>query len=79
MFLRFLFQILRIRKTEASRQAESITHQFEKDTETLKNIKADLGLTNNGLISYMTSRAIARNKHDVYIGLPAPAKTGLQK
>jgi len=69
----------RIRLTESGRQADAITHQFLKDTQSLVNIQTDLGLTTTSLISYMTSRAIAQNKHSVYIGLPAPAKTGLKK
>jgi len=61
----------RIRLTESDRQSDAITHQFLKDTESLVNIKNDLGLNTAGLISYMTSRAIARNQNSVYIGLPA--------
>ena len=71
--------IPRIRLTEADRKADAITHQFLKDTESLVNIKDDLGLTTSTLISYMTSRAIAENPHKVYIGIPAPAKTSLKK
>jgi len=69
----------RIRLTEAGHEADAITHQFLKDTQSLVNIKSDLGLTTGGLISYMTSRAIARNQHSVYVGLPAPANSGLRK
>lgn len=64
----------RIVLTEAERQAAAVAHQFAKDTESLITIKTDLGLSNSGLISYMTSRVIAQNSHDVYIGLPSPAK-----
>jgi len=69
----------RIRLTESDRQSDAITHQFLKDTESLVNIKNDLGLNTAGLISYMTSRAIARNQNSVYIGLPAPGKAGVKK
>jgi len=69
----------RIRLTESDRQADAITHQFLKDTESLVNIKSDLGLTTASLISYMTSRAIARNQNSVYVGLPAPGKAGVKK
>lgn len=69
----------RIHLTEAGRKADSIGHQFLKDTESLVNIKDDLGLTTSSLISYMTSRAIAANQHSVYIGLPAPAKISVKK
>lgn len=69
----------RIRLTEAGHKADAIEHQFLKDTESLVNIKTDLGLSTSSLISYMTSRAIAENQHSVYIGLPAPAKTSVKK
>ena len=65
--------------TESDRQADAITHQFLKDTESLVNIKNDLGLNTASLISYMTSRAIARNQNSVYVGLPAPGKAGVKK
>ena len=71
--------LCRIRLTESDRQADAITHQFLKDTESLVNVKDDLGLTTATLISYLTSRAIAENKNSVYVGLPAPAKAGVRK
>ncbi|RNA11318.1 SPFH domain band 7 family [Brachionus plicatilis] len=60
---------------KAKTEAEALRYQYEKDLVVYKNIKSTQGLDNEGLISYMTIRAIAESKNEINMALKSPAKT----
>lgn len=59
----------------AMREAEGIAVQYQKEGEMYKGIKADLGLNEDQLLSYIGVRTIANAKNPVYVGIQAPAKS----
>ena len=65
----------RITKTKAQADADAILTAYQTEANTYKTIMEKQNLTIEGLLSYLTTRAIQSAKKPVYVGMDAPAKT----
>lgn len=67
----------RILKTKASSEAEAILNAYKTEANTYLAIMEKQNLTSDGLVSYLTTRAIQSASNPVYVNLEAPAKTNI--
>ena len=65
----------RIINAKATAEADAISTAYSTEASTYKDIMAKQGLSVEGLLSYLATRAIQSAKKPVYVGLDAPAKT----
>jgi regulator of protease activity HflC (stomatin/prohibitin superfamily) len=65
----------RIAIAKAQAEAKAIMNAYETEAQTYKEIMTNQGLTAEGLLSYLTTRAIESASSDVNVNLDAPAKT----
>jgi len=65
----------RIAVAKAEAQAKAILNAYETEAQTYKEIMNNQGLTAEGLLAYLTTRAIEGANSDVNVNLDAPAKT----
>lgn len=65
----------RITKTKAKTEADAISNAYATEAKTYSDIMIRQGLTVEGLLSYLSTRAIQSAKKPVYVGMDAPAKT----
>ncbi|XP_057305170.1 uncharacterized protein LOC130642109 [Hydractinia symbiolongicarpus] len=65
----------RIAITKANAEAEAIQNAYETEAKTYASIMIVQNLTVNGLLSYLSTRAVQTAKKDVFVNIDAPAKT----
>jgi len=65
----------RVAINKAEAEAKAILNAYSTEGETYKAIMSNQGLTVEGLLSYLTTRAIEGASSDVNVNLEAPAKT----
>lgn len=65
----------RIVRTKAQSEAEAILNAYRTEAATYLTIKTKQNLTNDGLVSYLTTRAIQTADNPIYVNMDAPAKT----
>jgi len=65
----------RIAVAKAEAEAKAILNAYQTEAETYKAIMTNQGLTVEGFLSYLTTRAIESASSDVNVNLEAPAKT----
>jgi len=58
----------------AKNEAKALEFVYSKDLEVYQKVKSSQNLTNEGLISYISIRAIASAKNDVNIAIQSPAR-----
>ena len=65
----------RILIAKANAEAKAILNAYETEAQTYKEIMRNQGLTAEGLLAYLTTRAIESASNDISVNLDAPAKT----
>ena len=65
----------RILVTKADNEATAILNAYETEADTYRSIMDNQGLTVEGFLSYLTTRAIESTSKDVNVNLEPPAKT----
>ena len=65
----------RIAVAKAEAEAKAIVNAYETEAKTYKSIMENQGLTVEGFLSYLTTRAIEGASSDVNVNLDPPAKT----
>ena len=65
----------RIAVKRAETEAKAIVKAYETEAETYKSIMVNQGLSIDGFLAYLTTRAIEENRKSVNVNLDSPTKT----
>ena len=65
----------RIALKKAETEAKGILKAYETEAETYKSIMVNQGLSIDGLLAYLTTRAIEESRNSVDVNLKSPAST----